>query len=332
MNFQRLESYKKAASLACRNYGQGQIWNIALLHVSENVTFLLVGDNAVRKVMRVSRIGYHSRAEIEAEMRWLEHLGRLSAVRTVRPVPNHEGSLLTQVEEESQAYICIVFEYLEGIALDPGQDIRAMEDFRQTGHIAALLHRDTMGWKESKDLLRPHWDYENMIGVHGLFGDWRKCGGLNSREFDMLDRTCRRIKERLEGYGKNEDNYGLIHGDLRAANLLKDGSVIQVMDFDDCGFGWHLYDLAASMSFIEHEPRLGQWVRAWLEGYQAEIPLQQRDLQEIPTFIMARRIQLLAWLTSHEDSDPVKELYPGFARETVRLALEYEGLIDRNKI
>lgn len=329
MNFQRLESYRKAARQACRYYGQGKAWNISLLHLSENITFLLTedSDSTVRAVMRVSRTGYHSRAEIDGEMRWLEHLRRSDTVRTVRPIANDQGNLLTEAKGEDETYLCIVFEYLRGNVLSPGQDGSTEEDFREIGRIAAWLHRDTMEWKESGRLIRPHWDYENMMGVHGLFGDWRECRGLNSQEFDMVDWACQRIKGRLESYGKNDQNYGLIHGDLRAANLLKEGSVIQVMDFDDCGFGWHLYDLAASMSFIEDDRRLGSWVRAWLKGYETVIPLGKKDLQEIPTFIMARRIQLLAWLTSHEDSDPVKELYPGFAGKTVSLAIEYEKYI-----
>jgi Ser/Thr protein kinase RdoA (MazF antagonist) len=326
MNFQRLESYKKAAAQACRYYGHRALRNVSLLCLSENATFLLAEDSRdkFRAVMRVARVGYHSRAEIEAELRWLEHLGKSDAVRAVYPVSNIRGNLLTQVEEERQVYVCVVFQYLEGHTLNPRQDLSAAADFRQTGRTAALLHRDAMDWKESGTLLRPHWNYENMVGTHGLFGNWRECRELDFRGYDTIDLACRRIRQRLENYGKNENNYGLIHADLRAANLLKDGSVLHVLDFDDCGFGWHLYDLAASVSFIEDDLRLGQWIGAWLEGYQSVLPLEKRDLLEIPTFIMARRIQLLAWLTSHEDSDPVKGQYPGFAGETVRLAGEYE--------
>ena len=95
---------------------------------------------------------------------------------------------------------------------------------------------------------------------------------------------------------------------------------MQVLDFDDCGFGWHLYDLAGTFSFLEDNIRLEQWVRAWLEGYETVLPLRKEDIREIPTMIMARRIQLLAWITSHEDSDPVREMYAGFAGKTAELA------------
>ena len=39
--------------------------------------------------------------------------------------------------------------------------------------------------------------------------------------------------------------------------------------------------------------------------------------------ILARRIQLLAWVTSHGDSDPVRQMEPGFAEGTVAMARRF---------
>lgn len=38
-----------------------------------------------------------------------------------------------------------------------------------------------------------------------------------------LDRCSHVIKKRLERYGRNERNFGLIHADLRVSNLLVEG-------------------------------------------------------------------------------------------------------------
>ena len=40
----------------------------------------------------------------------------------------------------------------------------------------------------------------------------------------------------------------VVHADTRLANAGEDGSV-SVIDFDDCGFSWYLYDLGTSVSF-----------------------------------------------------------------------------------
>lgn len=325
MNFQNIEQYRRAAEQALEAYEFGRDRSISLLHRSENVTFLLSGTGGKPlEVMRVARTGYHTAEEIQAEIQWLDKLAEDGArhrmIRTAPVIRNEKGGPLTPARSDGQTYVCIVFGYLKGASPEPRRDETACSDFFQVGQIAAALHIQTMEWKESAFAVRPHWDYEHMVGRTGLFGDWRVCGELNQREHDFLERMCGMIKGRLERYGRNQRNYGLIHSDLRAANLLKDGSVIQVIDFDDCGFGWHLYDLAASVSFIEDDERVPQWIEAWLKGYQTMLPLEKRDLAEIPAFILARRIQLLAWIFSHDDSDPVKSLYPGFAEETVKLA------------
>lgn len=320
MNFQQQDNYKKAAESAFRRYPWEGPAELSLMRLSENAVFLVREFSGRRRVMRVSRIGYHTGEEIQAEVRWLEHLSGQNQVRTACPLRNSQGSFLTTANQGGQTYVCVLFEYLEGIHPDPARDGEAGEDFRQTGRIAALLHRDAAEWKESRRLARAHWDYEHMIGQGGLFGDWRRCTDLSLGERRFLEEICAGIRRRLWEYGRDDENYGLIHSDLRAANLLKDGGAMQVIDFDDCGFGWHMYDLAASVSFLEDHPGVPDWIRAWIEGYRTEGVLTERDIRQIPAFVMARRLQLLAWVTSHRDSDPVKELYAGFAAKTVELA------------
>ncbi|MCI8516753.1 MAG: phosphotransferase [Hungatella sp.] len=325
MNFEGLDGYREAAESACRLYPWGKERILSLLHLSENATFLMnrAADGEPAQVMRVSRIGYHRAEEIRAELRWLLRLQGGGRVKTVSPIANSRGELLTRIRREGQTFVCVVFEYLRGRNPDPRRDLEASEDFFQVGRIAALLHRDTMDWAGSRKLDRPHLDCDAMLGPGGLFGDWRQCKELDERGTRLLEQTCLKVRERLLGYGKRRTNYGLIHADLRAANLLKSGGRIWVMDFDDCGFGWHLYDLAASFSFLEDDDRIKLWIDAWVKGYGTVLTLSEEDLREIPTFLMARRIQLLAWLTSHEDSDPVRELYPGFAGRTVSMAENY---------
>ena len=38
---------------------------------------------------------------------------------------------------------------------------------------------------------------------------------------------------------------------------------------------------------------------AWVEGYRAVAPLSAEDEAELPTFVMLRRLLLVAWIGSH---------------------------------
>ncbi len=60
---------------------------------------------------------------------------------------------------------------------------------------------------------------------------------------------------------RGRERFGLVHADIRLANLLVDGEHVRVIDFDDCGFSWFMYDFATTVSFIEDHPR-----RARAEG------------------------------------------------------------------
>ncbi len=107
----------------------------------------------------------------------------------------------------------------------------------------------------------------------------------------------------------------LVHADMRVANLLVDGDTLSVIDFDDCGFSWYLYDFAAAVSFIEHEPFIPELQAAWIAGYRTVAPLSDEECAILPVFIMLRRMLLTAWIASHSETPTAQAL-----GETVRRA------------
>jgi Ser/Thr protein kinase RdoA (MazF antagonist) len=54
-----------------------------------------------------------------------------------------------------------------------------------------------------------------------------------------------------------------------------------------------------------------------------ERPLQPQDLAEIPTFLMLRRMAIMAWIGSHAETDLAKELGPEYTAGTCALAARY---------
>jgi Ser/Thr protein kinase RdoA (MazF antagonist) len=94
-----------------------------------------------------------------------------------------------------------------------------------------------------------------------------------------------------------------------------------VIDFDDCGFSWWMYDFAAAVSFIEADPRLPELADRWCAGYARAAPLVAADRAMLPTLVMLRRLLLTAWLGTRADSDTAREFGgPAYAEGTVALA------------
>jgi Ser/Thr protein kinase RdoA (MazF antagonist) len=169
---------------------------------------------------------------------------------------------------------------------------------------------------------RKRWDFEAMVGPQGFWGPWRAAIGLDAGGVAILEDALELIRQRLGRFGQSPEVFGLVHADLRLANLLADGSRLRIIDFDDCGFSWLLYDFATAVSFIEHEPIVPELLRAWCNGYLKRLPLRAEDKEEIPTFVVLRRILLTAWLASHAEVPLARELGASYTEGTVELAQE----------
>lgn len=320
-----MKAYREAGEKALAAYGLAGSCRLVLHHRSENVTYLVVSRETENPyaALRVSRPGYHTREETEAELQWLKQIIQENTVTAAKPIQSPDGQSVVSVDAGDVTYRCVLFEYVTGQAPDPEDGDRGLWWFQKTGEAAGKLHLQTMEWQESRSLRRPDWDCGALFGERGLWGNWRSCKELGKEEIALLERVCGRIENRLNAYSRAPHRFGLIHSDLRAANLLVEGSELRVLDFDDCGFGWYLFDLAGSLSFLEDHPRARAFADAWLKGYTAIRKLDAQDYDMIPSLLMARRIQLLAWITSHDDSAPVRTFGEGFAEGTSRAAQQY---------
>ena len=155
---------------------------------------------------------------------------------------------------------------------EPPED-RLIEDFEELGAITARLHRHARKWARPAGFTRLTWDYERSLGALGHWGRWQDGMGVGPAELAQLGRLDQRLRERLAAFGTDPDRFGLIHADMRLANLIVEDGNVSVIDFDDCGFGWYMYDLGSSVSFIEHYPIVPEMIESWVRGYQTVAPL-----------------------------------------------------------
>ncbi|WVM92198.1 phosphotransferase [Halopseudomonas pachastrellae] len=68
----------------------------------------------------------------------------------------------------------------------------------------------------------------------------------------------------------------MIHADLRLTNLLRHQQQTRVIDFDDCGQGWYLHDLAAALSFEETSSQCAPVGRTLVGGLSSSLPFVGR--------------------------------------------------------
>jgi Ser/Thr protein kinase RdoA (MazF antagonist) len=322
-----VETLRRGAQSLVGEWGLSAQADVALLTVSENATFVATDPGAPAPViLRVHRPGYHTRAEIESELAWIDALRAEAVAAIPRPLPCRSGGHIAGFSLDGETRDVVAFSFMDGS--EPATDAGLANGFRDLGAISARLHGHARRWRQPAGFVRKTWDFATTVGPTPHWGDWRAALGLTQDGQSVLERACVALEARLGAYGKGDDRWGLIHADLRLANLLvEDGPAgrgrIGVIDFDDCGFGWFMYDFAAAISFIETDPLIPDLQAAWIEGYRTIAPLPAEDAAMLPTFIMLRRLLLTAWIASHAETPTALEFGPGYTDGTIAIAERY---------
>jgi Ser/Thr protein kinase RdoA (MazF antagonist) len=298
--------------------------DVRLLNISENATFLLQ-DGVSRRdlILRVHRPDYNTETEILSELAWIDALRRDDVVATPKPIPARDGSLLQGFSDGGSRRHVVAFEYMSGREPDAGSDL--VKWYRALGQITARLHRHSRGWQHPAYFKRRIWDFASILGPDAHWGPWQAAVGLTREGTATLGRTYDLLAAQTQAYGYDAARFGLVHCDMRTANLLVEGDRLGVIDFDDCGISWFAYDFAAAVSFMEHEPIIPDLMAAWVDGYRREAPLPAEDEAALPMFVMLRRMQLTAWIASHAETPTAQALGETYTLGTVALAERYLG-------
>jgi len=319
---EQLKLLAELSRSALAKYGLPAGCSVDLLNLSENATYKVEGGGR-RWALRVHRDGYHSPTAIRSELAWLMDLRNTGVVTTPVPVPGLDGAIIQQVGHAAMARPrnVVLFEWETGSEPGVNEDLRA--PFEVLGEVTARMHRHVRQWQRPEWFERLTWDFDTSLGDRPHWGRWRDGMGMDAVKAALFGRTVELIRQRLEAYGKGRDRFGLIHCDLRLANLLVDGPEVKVIDFDDSGFSWFMYDAATPVSFYEHLPEVPDLIRHWLIGYRRVIDLPQADEDEIPTFVMLRRLLLVAWIGSHSETELAQSMGIEYTEQTVDLCRTY---------
>lgn len=288
-----------------------------LINLSENHIYRVDVDGVPRFILRLHRPGYQSLPTIESELSWIDALGRDTDLPVPEPLTGSNGNRVQVVADRCG----VLFAYKPGREAMPDDDNVAL--FRVLGGYAAKAHRHVESFDPPQGFTRPHWDVVAILNADGLWGDWRVAPHVSGAIRAVLDDLDAALRADIAAYGKGGDRYGLIHADMRLANVLIDGPRVRIIDFDDSGFGWFMYDFASAISFYEDAPDVPDLRRAWLEGYTEVRDLSAEDHRAIDAMVLLRRMALLAWIGSHAETDLAKSFEDDFARVTAELAVPY---------
>jgi Ser/Thr protein kinase RdoA (MazF antagonist) len=305
---------------------------VTLIAVSENATFRVTEGGVSRMVVRLGRPGYaESEAHVSSELLWIEALVTESGIRTPRPIRARGGTLVKSLRDARDAeWTAVAFEHVAGIVLEDVLEDElagpadAAAHFEQIGRLTARLHAHARQWRSPAGFRRFSWDLDDMVGPAPRWGHWSRAV-LSAGERATLRAAQDAARATLTALrvDRSPRHFGLIHADLRPSNvMLKDGE-LTVIDFDDCGYGYYLYDFAAALTFYEHRPEAVAMAAAWLDGYQGVAPLSADDIRAACALSMLRRLTVLGWTTTRREDALPPDLWAENIPGTVEIAERY---------
>ncbi len=276
--------------------------NVELIAHTENVTFRVsVRGSDNDYVLRLHRPGYNSIEELNSERIWTAAL-KDAGISVPESLHTREGQhfALIDVPGTGERRYAGMITWREGrnlsdyLTTDVGSEERQLI-YRRIGEIAAALHNQSAGWKAPPGFERCRLDLEGLLGEQPRWGRFWDHAELTKSEKELLIQARQRCRATLSDYGANPDNFGLIHSDFHPDNIVYDGKDLALIDFDDSGYGWHLYDFASALVEYRFAPDFDALRAALLEGYREHRPLAQRDLDMLPTFLLIRGMAIIGW-------------------------------------
>ena len=106
-------------------------------------------------------------------------------------------------------------------------------------------------------------------------------------------------------------------------SLSDDDGQMVLIDFDDFGEGWHLFDLATVLFFFQPHPLYDNYREALLEGYGSVRPFPDGFLQPWDLMLLARGLTYLGWAASRRGDEAAEFIVERVVPVVLGLAQNY---------
>jgi len=289
---------------------------LSLIKYRENAVYRLDTVCGQRFALRVHRRDYHSNGALNSELTWAQSL-RQAGLQVPLAVPTCAGAPFASITYgPGTPWQVDLLEWVTGAQIGSceeglGDDSEAIANaYRTIGEIAARIHNHSEEWNRPASFQRHSWDLDGLVGEQPMWGRFWELECLTPEQRALILEARDRASSDLRNLGQGAGDYGLIHADLVPENVLSDGARIQVIDFDDAGFGWYLFELATALYFIQGDTHFALARDALIEGYRRQRSLGDDKLAWLPLFMVVRSFTYLGWVHTRQGTETAKDLTP----------------------
>jgi Ser/Thr protein kinase RdoA (MazF antagonist) len=306
---------------------------LRLVAHGENTTFrvdAMAPGGRDRFLLRIHRPARHgqrldSAAAVGPELDWLTALRADTGLSVPEPLRTTDGNLTTvsASPDVPEPRVCSVLHWMDGRVHSA---VPRPVHLHRLGSVMARLHNHAGQWRLPPGFARIRWDWDQLhrpllfwrvaagrANRETFFGDTMVYGGINAADvWDLIpgdlrqrfDRVASDMQRVMTQLGDGADQAGLIHADLHLDSALFWRGDVRVIDFDDCGFGYWLYDIAVSLWELRCRGDYGQFRAALIDGYTQHRPLPPGGLAHLDDFIATREVAFGLWYAGTAQVNP----------------------------
>lgn len=308
----------------------GNFRDVELVKYRENAVFSVFDETGRRFALRIHRHGYHSDEELLSEIQWMNAL-RADGLAVPEIIPAKDGAPFVIVSAPSipEARQVDLLGWLDGSPVGATEDLPSSDNgelaglYRAAGALAARVHNQSSAWSMPTSFTRHAWDEEGLLGENPFWGPFWELAKLDDADRLLIGKARAKASVELASIGKASQSYGLIHADFVPENLLKRGDQLMLIDFDDAGFGWHMFELATALYFHLDAPYYPSIRDALIAGYRSQRPLADEEWERLPLFLLLRSLTYLGWVHTRHETQTARELTPMLIERTRGLAKDY---------
>ncbi len=236
--------------------------------------------------LRVYRCNSFPREAIEFEAEALNYLHD-QGFPVAYPIVRKSGGYLTEIAAPEGQRCVLLTSFADG---EP-PSYEPLENSRLVGESVAQMHLISNGFKASHE--RAHLDLQSLL--EDSMAVIRAHIAHRPDDLMAIEKIAQEALLSVKAVPENLVDTGLCHGDLHGYNLhLHEGKVTH-FDFEECAYGYRVYDLATfKWGVCMGEQRAARW-SAFVEGYESIRPIAEPDRSLIDKFVVIRDLSNIAF-------------------------------------
>ncbi|XEC97366.1 phosphotransferase enzyme family protein [Paenibacillus tarimensis] len=228
---------------------------------------------------------WNKREVIQSEMVWLNALGADTDIVLPAPIKNKNGAYLTEANHVK----CTLVQWVEG---EQKPFVPTDVDAGYVGTLIGKMHKQSSSWQAPDSFIRPSFDGSRISQALDKIKKLSDAGELDKDHSMKLLEAGQRVITIMNSIPKTLGNWGMIHADLIPSNFLFHKHEARPIDFGACGFGFYLFDLGWTFSYIHPAFR-----NRLLESYSQYYTLPENYIELLEAFFVAGQLETMNfWL------------------------------------